>query len=67
MFKDSSGAGQLHGIAAHRNFGASLGYKGTSLSGDGLLVSGSYFPGSGSTPRSAALTPDATRPSAAIW
>jgi predicted permease len=32
------------GIATHRNFGASLGYKGTSLSGDGLLVSGSYFP-----------------------
>lgn len=32
------------GIATHRNFGASIGYKGTSLRGDGLLVSGSYFP-----------------------
>jgi predicted permease len=32
------------GIATHRNFGASIGYKGTSLSADGLLVSGSYFP-----------------------
>ncbi len=32
------------GIATHRNFGASLGHKGTSLSGEGLLVSGSYFP-----------------------
>ena len=32
------------GIAAHRNFGASIGYQGTSLSGDGLQVSGSYFP-----------------------
>jgi predicted permease len=38
------------GIAAHRNFGASLGYKGTSLSGDGLLVSGSYFPVLGINP-----------------
>ncbi len=32
------------GIATHRNFGASLGHKGTSLGGEGLLVSGSYFP-----------------------
>jgi hypothetical protein len=32
------------GIATHRSFGASLGYKGTSLSGEGLAVSGSYFP-----------------------
>ena len=32
------------GLAAHRNFGASVGYKGTSLGGEGLLVSGSYFP-----------------------
>jgi predicted permease len=38
------------GIAAHRNFGASLGYQGTSLSGEGLLVSGSYFPVLGITP-----------------
>jgi predicted permease len=32
------------GIAAHRGFGASIAYQGTSLSGDGLQVSGSYFP-----------------------
>ena len=45
MFRDLERAqASFTGIAAHRNFGASLGYKGTSLSGDGLLVSGSYFP-----------------------
>ena len=38
------------GIAAHRNFGGSVGYQGTSLSADGLLVSGSYFPVLGLTP-----------------
>jgi predicted permease len=38
------------GIAAHRTFGGSVGYKGTSLSGDGQLVSGSYFPVLGITP-----------------
>ena len=37
-------------IAAHRPFGASLGYQGTSLSGEGLLVSGSYFPVLGINP-----------------
>ena len=31
------------GIAAHRNFGVNLAYKGQTLSGGGLLVSGSYF------------------------
>jgi predicted permease len=38
------------GIAAHRPFGASVGYQGTSLSGEGFLVSGSYFPVLGITP-----------------
>ena len=38
------------GLAAHRNFGASLGYQGTSLGGEGLLVSGSYFPVLGINP-----------------
>ena len=38
------------GIATHRNFGASFGYKGTSLSAEGLLVSGSYFPVLGLNP-----------------
>jgi predicted permease len=32
------------GIASHRGFGANLGYKGTTLSGEGMQVSGSYFP-----------------------
>ena len=31
------------GIAAHRSFGANLSYRGQTASGDGLLVSGSYF------------------------
>ena len=38
------------GLAAHRPFGASLGYQGTSLGGEGLLVSGSYFPVLGIAP-----------------
>jgi hypothetical protein len=32
------------GIAAHRTFGANLAYRGQTLSGEGMLVSGSYFP-----------------------
>src|SRR5687767_2896308 len=45
MFRDlEREQSSFTGVAAHRNFGASLGYKGTSLSGEGLLVSGSYFP-----------------------
>ena len=45
MFKDLEVAlTSFTGIAAHRNFGASVGYQGTSLSAEGLLVSGSYFP-----------------------
>src|SRR3712207_5844293 len=32
------------GIAAHRLFDANLAYKGQTLTGDGMLVSGSYFP-----------------------
>jgi predicted permease len=31
-------------IAAHRLFGANLSYKGQTLNGEGVLVSGSYFP-----------------------
>ena len=45
MFRDLERAQtSFTGLAAHRNFGASLGYQGTSLSGEGMLVSGSYFP-----------------------
>jgi predicted permease len=51
MFKDLEAAQtSFTGIAAHRNFGGSIGYQGTSLSGDGLCVSGSYFPVLGLTP-----------------
>jgi predicted permease len=32
------------GIAAHRTFGANLAYEGQTESGEGILVSGSYFP-----------------------
>ncbi|MFM8532581.1 MAG: ABC transporter permease [Acidimicrobiia bacterium] len=47
------------GLAAHRNFGGSVGYQGTSLSADGLLVSGSYFPTLGISPAMGRLfTPD---------
>jgi predicted permease len=31
------------GVAAHRGFGANLAYRGQTMSGEGLLVSGSYF------------------------
>ena len=37
-------------IAAHRSVETNLGYKGTTLNGEGLLVSGSYFPALGLTP-----------------
>src|SRR5215211_9166288 len=32
------------GIAGHVSFGANLAFEGQTVSGDGLLVSGSYFP-----------------------
>lgn len=51
MFRDLERAQtSFTGIAAHRNFGGSVGYQGVSLSADGLLVSGSYFPVLGLTP-----------------
>ncbi len=51
MFRDLEAAQtSFTGIAAHRNFGGSIGYQGTSLSGGGLAVSGSYFPVLGLTP-----------------
>jgi predicted permease len=60
MFKDLEAAQtSFTGIAAHRNFGGSIGYQGTSLSGNGLVVSGSYFPVLGLTPALGRLfTPD---------
>ena len=45
MFRDLEKANSaFSGIAAHRIFGANLAYKNQSLSGEGVLVSGSYFP-----------------------
>ncbi|HXG89560.1 MAG TPA: ABC transporter permease [Vicinamibacterales bacterium] len=32
------------GIAAHRSFGANLAMRGQTINGDGMLVSGNYFP-----------------------
>src|SRR5687768_15439812 len=32
------------GIAGHRLFGANIAYKGQTLNGEGVMVSGSYFP-----------------------
>lgn len=51
MFRDLESAQTgFTGLAAHRNFGGSVAYQGTSLRADGLLVSGSYFPVLGLTP-----------------
>ncbi len=38
------------GLAAHRAFGLNFAFKGQSASGEGMLVSGSYFPTLGLTP-----------------
>ena len=43
------------GIAAHVLFGANLSYKGQTLSGEGLFVSGSYFPVLGLQPAAGRL------------
>jgi predicted permease len=51
MFRDLEQAQtSFTGIAGHRNFGASVGYEGTTLNAEGLLVSGSYFPVLGLNP-----------------
>jgi putative ABC transport system permease protein len=45
MFRDLAKAQTVFtGIAAHVAFGANLAYRGQTISGDGLHVSGSYFP-----------------------
>jgi putative ABC transport system permease protein len=45
MFRDLERAqGSFTGIAAHRLFGANLAQSGQTTNGQGLLVSGSYFP-----------------------
>ena len=42
-------------IAAHVSFGANLSYRGQTMTGDGLLVSGSYFPTLGIQPAAGRL------------
>ena len=46
MFRDLESKGQnvFNSVAAHRLFGANLAFEGQTLTGDGMLVSGSYFP-----------------------
>ncbi len=45
MFRDlERSQAVFSGLAAHRNFGANLAFRGEPLNGEGSLVSGSYFP-----------------------
>ena len=57
MFRDLEAKGRhvFTGVAAHRLFGANLAYEGQTLSGEGVLVSGSYFPLLGLTPAAGRL------------
>ncbi len=51
MFKDlEERSPMLSGLAAHMMFGVSLSLKGDPITGDGVLVSGSYFPTLGLRP-----------------
>jgi predicted permease len=53
----------LTGLAAHDRFGASLNWQDAPLTGDGMYVSGSYFPTLGLKPAAGRLiTPDDDRP-----
>lgn len=60
MFRDLEKAQTpFTGIAAHRSFGTSLSYNNEPITGDGMMVSGSYFPVLGVTPaRGRLLTPE---------
>ncbi len=45
MFKDLQKVQAVFtGLAAHRSFGANLSFKGQTLAGEGMMVSGTYFP-----------------------
>ena len=51
MFKDLERTQTvLSGLVAHRGFGANLSFKGEPVTGDGMFVSGSYFPTLGLKP-----------------
>jgi len=60
MFRDLEKAQTpFTGIAAHRSFGTSLSYRNEPMTGDGMMVSGSYFPVLGLTAaKGRLLTPD---------
>jgi putative ABC transport system permease protein len=59
MFRDLEKAQTVFtGIAAHVAFGANLAYRGQTISGDGLQVSGSYFPILGVRPEIGRLLDD---------
>ncbi|HEX6324063.1 MAG TPA: ABC transporter permease, partial [Vicinamibacterales bacterium] len=64
MFRDLEAQGQqvFTSVAAHRSFGANLAFDNQTLSGDGMMVSGSYFPILGIQPAAGRLlTPDDDR------
>lgn len=45
MFRDLENAQEVFtGLAAHRSFGANFAFRGQTISGEGMMVSGSYFP-----------------------
>ena len=51
MFRDlERDVKSLSGLAAHRSFGANLAFEGQTINGEGLFVSGSYFPTLGLSP-----------------
>jgi putative ABC transport system permease protein len=60
MFRDLERVqSSFEGLAAHRAFGANLAYRGQTMNGDGMSVSGSYFPLLGVRPAlGRLLTPD---------
>jgi len=59
MFQDLERAqASFTGIAAHRSFDANLAYKGQTLKGDGIEVSGSYFSVLGLNPARGRLIDD---------
>jgi len=56
MFRDlEKDSSVFSGVAAHVTFGANLAYKGQTLNGGGMLVSGSYFPVLGVQPAAGRL------------
>ncbi len=63
MFKDLQRVQTVFtGIAAHRLFGANLSFKGQTLAGEGMMVSGTYFPVLGLQPAAGRLlTPEDDR------